>query len=441
MAIDISGYNGDFKAFVDFASSAKKESAIAQVSGETNAVAGTGSLAGRTIIAKTMRDSIGNVGRLSASRDVNNAVRDIFMRTVINMFGGIGQIPESVQNAMKLQDYGKGRPLTARRIKAVDAAIKAEIEAEKAFREKAAKIGFGGKGGEMVAKICVHDKTLLENENPAAEFKRRMNENCKDYMKHCVMTATRQVEGNRTVGYRIKPVSVAPSEAFLFDFRRGTGVTIDGVKYISPENSSEEEKEKAFKDVCDAFVRFVTGNKDATFDTASREDKIKANTLMICSCQKMASVVTTGAGLALDPERSAVKFDAGTGMMGKSFIETSFSKDQNGNILFNCKVEFDGAMLTAHDEKGKIKPLLSNDASVKYSFKGTIPKDGFDSFAKADWEGMKGDKLIELRDIDIARSKGWLDNFTKGIPEPYRLEIKDVDSSFSVEAEELREPF
>ena len=30
------------------------------------------------------------------------------------MFGGEENIPKSVLDAMKLQDYGKGRPLTAR---------------------------------------------------------------------------------------------------------------------------------------------------------------------------------------------------------------------------------------------------------------------------------------------------------------------------------------
>lgn len=66
---------------MDFASAAKKGSAIAQLGGDKNAVAGAGALAGRTIVAKTTRDSIGNVGRLAASRDVNNAVREHFMRT------------------------------------------------------------------------------------------------------------------------------------------------------------------------------------------------------------------------------------------------------------------------------------------------------------------------------------------------------------------------
>ena len=42
------------------------------------------------------------------------------------MFGGENHIPDSVKAAMKLEDYGKGKPLTARRILAVKAAIDAD---------------------------------------------------------------------------------------------------------------------------------------------------------------------------------------------------------------------------------------------------------------------------------------------------------------------------
>ena len=53
----------------------------------------------------------------------NNATRDAFRQAVADMFGGKNHIPDSVKDAMKLEDYGKGKPLTARRILAVKAAI------------------------------------------------------------------------------------------------------------------------------------------------------------------------------------------------------------------------------------------------------------------------------------------------------------------------------
>ena len=61
--------------------------------------------------------------RSSAQKDANNAVRTAFRNAVEELFGGFDNIPESVKNVMKLEDYGKGRPLTTRRILAVQNAI------------------------------------------------------------------------------------------------------------------------------------------------------------------------------------------------------------------------------------------------------------------------------------------------------------------------------
>ena len=123
MPLGINGYNDTFKAFTDFATQAKGGSTIAQVGGEKNTVVGAGPLAGRTIVAKTGFDFIGNVGRRQASRDVNNEVRELFKQAIADLFHGESNIPMSVLDAMKLADFGKGKPLTARRILAVKAAI------------------------------------------------------------------------------------------------------------------------------------------------------------------------------------------------------------------------------------------------------------------------------------------------------------------------------
>lgn len=52
-------------------------------------------------------------------------MRDLFRKSVADVFGGESRIPASVRKAMLLSDYGKGKPLTARRILAVKTAIEA----------------------------------------------------------------------------------------------------------------------------------------------------------------------------------------------------------------------------------------------------------------------------------------------------------------------------
>lgn len=65
--------------------------------------------------------------RSRANKEANDATRELFKSAVAEMFGGEDNIPENVRAAMKMKDYGKGRPLTARRIMAVKTAIDAAI--------------------------------------------------------------------------------------------------------------------------------------------------------------------------------------------------------------------------------------------------------------------------------------------------------------------------
>ena len=129
--------NNQFQQFYDFAQARKLE-------GNNTAIAKLGDdvpvnpLDERSIVVKT-GDFIGKF-RSQASEDVNNAVRDLFKRTVIDMFGGERYIPDSVKDAMLMKDYGKGKPLTARRINAVATAIK-KLGMENAFEAKGAVPG------------------------------------------------------------------------------------------------------------------------------------------------------------------------------------------------------------------------------------------------------------------------------------------------------------
>ena len=137
MALNID--NADFRMFTDFAATAKS-TARASIVGPTT-LGGTE----RTIKAANNFDFIGNVGRLSRYKTANDNVRQLFRDTIANMFGGENHIPENVLKAMKLEDYGKGKPLTARRIKAVKTEVERFAQAAKAAGDKA-MAALGGDG-------------------------------------------------------------------------------------------------------------------------------------------------------------------------------------------------------------------------------------------------------------------------------------------------------
>ena len=147
MAIDINNIN--FKMFTNFAATAK-QSARAQFESK---LVPDGEV--RTIKAAGGLDFVGNVGRLSKYKTTNDSVRRLFRETVAGMFGCEEDIPDSVLKVMKLEDYGKGKPLTARRITAVKNAIEAfakdDNAAAKADGDKAVEKLFNSRGflGEM----------------------------------------------------------------------------------------------------------------------------------------------------------------------------------------------------------------------------------------------------------------------------------------------------
>ena len=132
MALNINDSIATFKMFTDFAQQRVDEGkgkSIARV--ETGVDITTGALAGRTITV-AQGDSLRHMFKWTRSEDnqaANNIARDLFKKAIINMFGGEKNIPKSVMKAMLMSDYGKGKPLTARRIMAVKAAVDAHLSA------------------------------------------------------------------------------------------------------------------------------------------------------------------------------------------------------------------------------------------------------------------------------------------------------------------------
>ena len=113
--------NANFKSFVQFAQQRFD-------AGDTKAVvnaSATDPLEGREILklAQSKTDSVHKWTRGADEGTANNRTRALFRAAIAQMFDGEEHIPASVKKAMLLADYDKGKPLTARRILAVKAAI------------------------------------------------------------------------------------------------------------------------------------------------------------------------------------------------------------------------------------------------------------------------------------------------------------------------------
>ena len=172
MAINVDGYNATFQNFVDFAkirNTMGEKTAIARVTTGINV--SEGALAGRTITASST-DSIRGVFKWFRAADdkaANNEARKIFKNAIIDMFGGESKIPEAVKKAMILGDYDKGKPLTARRILAVKAAIDASGTKE-ARTDKLRLESFQSPEVEKAAQDMGYMKSELPKLARAAHF-------------------------------------------------------------------------------------------------------------------------------------------------------------------------------------------------------------------------------------------------------------------------------
>ena len=104
-------YSANFQKFVDFANKAyatKGEDTVARFKGMPKG---------------DYKGVFASFARTADMKTANNQVRDLFRRTIADMFGGEKFIPDIVRDNMKLEDFGKGKPLTARRIQLVKTAI------------------------------------------------------------------------------------------------------------------------------------------------------------------------------------------------------------------------------------------------------------------------------------------------------------------------------
>ena len=125
-----------YRRFVEFAQTYVNQGNEDAIARDGGAAAG-GQLAGRTITIANDNDYIKQWFRPGRQQNANNIVRDLFMQTICDMFGGsMANVPQEVKDAMELKNFNNGgHPLTARRIMFV------KIEVDKIIAEAT---GFNG---------------------------------------------------------------------------------------------------------------------------------------------------------------------------------------------------------------------------------------------------------------------------------------------------------
>lgn len=117
-----------FEKFVTFAQDAMdagEKKAVARI--YSDSAEAVGDTAPRQIQA-TKADKAFALFRSRRNKEFNDDVRELFEKSVGELFGGKNRIPPAVREAMLMKDYHCGKPLTARRIMAVQKAILEVVE-------------------------------------------------------------------------------------------------------------------------------------------------------------------------------------------------------------------------------------------------------------------------------------------------------------------------
>ena len=136
MAVQI--LNDQFRSFVSFAQEAIRNDA--DNGGKCVARLVEGGQERTFSIVRNTTDKAYAFFRSGDNKAENDRVREKFLNSVIQIFGRtIDDVPEVVLDALKMDDYDKGRPLTARRIAAVNEGVLMALNgASKSLNERMA---------------------------------------------------------------------------------------------------------------------------------------------------------------------------------------------------------------------------------------------------------------------------------------------------------------
>ncbi len=333
--------------------------------------------------------------RTDEEKRLNNTTRDVFKQAVIDIFGTrIEDVPKKVRNAMNLGKFdGAGRPLTARRILAVNKAIDAEL---KAF---AKKLGITGGAAGEIASVIARNSGLIGINDPAGEYKTRAN-------RHATASIATHIASDAK-----KHMSTTE---FDKDLRRGMSLSLGG-KRIDTRNPAE---------VHNKIVRFITGRKNATFDNVDEQTRRKAYILMSMLHQGALACFMTGTQNAFDPEGKEAMFNASemSGYGGHQSNGFSVTKDKAGNITIKGFVVHSGRLMVNMMSDAQHPVSKMSDTDGVYSrTEGIIklPAADLDKLADADWTKLD---MTQIQATDTNRNLP--DRFTQAadrLPADYKF--------------------
>ena len=391
MALDVnSGYSDSFAAFVKFArlrDDANDDKAV--IDAHENIFGGRKVLA----ITQSRTDEIHKWIRSDDETTVNNRTRDLFMKAVLEIFGSKKNIPESVKEAMLFCDYNCGKPLSARRILAVQAAIDldgtaraiAQVQAqERAQAEIDERLESPDTGTRALADGFT--RAELKNVARAINYLRAANPGMTETEAY-LEVSTPYTKANRLLQYGGNFLKNAANFArglqLLDDFKawhddlrafydaNHVGLNIDVTNADTPTKLNINSHIANSKNVCVGLETFVF--RDLATDPAADLSKTGealfgvANNAAMRLCNNGHDEHAAGSLVSLPPEKRRIVYAAFDALVGLAGNVNDAKTRQNAalrdrcvkdNLLFIARVVKYSDALAAKMEKG---PLTAKD--------------------------------------------------------------------------------
>lgn len=274
------------------------------------------------------------------------------------------QLPASVQDAMKLEDYGKGKPLSARRIRTVKAAVD-QMKAAQDFAGNA--VAGNGAGAKQLRDAYVQ---------LAAKVQQATGKKIPDIRNAAIIG-----HANRSVCDECKKLAANHElSTFPLDIVRQLKVTLPNGKQLT----------RNFEKARDELAAFVTGDPQAKFEElADKKAKAKVLILMSLLNQRIGQGLLNGDGLALDPDGRTSRVFFGGRRKDDTAVryEYSVSFGEDGTLAIKGNVVQEGidTIMVTGDLGNDIVVAAGPGTKVEAGLELKIAPDELDRLAGLDY--------------------------------------------------------
>lgn len=345
MAINSVAFNDTFNKFVNFAEQSGGNKAIARFVGEGK---------DRPISVAT-DDKVYAFIRTNAAKSANDVIRASFRASVAEMFGGEALIPPDVKKAMLMKDYGCGKPLTARRIDAVHAAIVREAEK---LADQLVRLGVVKNAEELDGKSITELKMMI-TALPASLFGKGPVSGTLPSSFGVSFTA----DLNEDISKRAGLSFTEAVQLQIADLPRGTVVNLGTTKL--PDHATAEELKSSY----DAFLGSDETPSKAAMKKALPFFMSQAAAALLTAAQR--SRVDTGDELVMPifVNGGTMSFNAKVNPDGSVSVDFNYKYDSKKSKADYFEVnDFKNSVVKAFDNNGDVKALCEFSGKVVFKY-------------------------------------------------------------------------